>query len=274
MPVAKRYVVLLTCVLAAVFCYADAGPFSAEAYLRHVRFLASDEMQGRGNGSPELNKAAEYIAGQFAAAAVQPGGDDGTFFQKFQIATGSRLGPRNMLTFVIGGKEITAAIGKDYVPFGAGEKTALSGDVVFAGYGISSEENKYDDYKDVDVTDKIVLVMAHEPRETDPNSPFNGAEPTLHGEDNTKAQNAKYRGGARNPRRTGPGQSRRPVQGLAGNRRRSADRRARDRKFSGIARSRAAVAGPPGEEPRGPAEADRRGHDSADLCAAGCAGSY
>ena len=194
MPVRTRHLAPLICLMAAVSSTAATGPFSPDAYLRHVKYLASDEMQGRGNGTPELNRAAEYIAGQFAAAGVQPGGDEGTFFQKFLVATGSRLGPGNTLTFVIGGKEVASTLGRDYVPFGAGEKTSLSGDVVFAGYGISSEDNKYDDYKDFDVTDKIVLVMAHEPRENDPASPFSGAEPTLHGEDNTKAQNAKYRG--------------------------------------------------------------------------------
>ncbi len=179
--------------LCTILSFAQTAPFAPEPYMRHVKYLSGDEMQGRGNGTPELDKAAEYIAERFADAGVQPAGDSGTFFQKFQVATGSRLGPRNILTFATGGQQVTAALGRDYVPFGAGEKTDLSGDVVFAGYGISSDENKYDDYKDFDVTDKVVLVMAHEPRENDPASPFNGAEPTLYGEDNTKAQNAKYR---------------------------------------------------------------------------------
>ncbi len=173
--------------------YAASYKFQPDAYLRHVKFLASDELEGRGNGTPGLEKAADYIASEFKSGGLQPAGDDGTFFQKFMISTGSQLGPGNKLTFRIGEKIINASLGKDFVPFAVGEKNSLSGDIVFAGYGITAEEYHYDDYKDLDPTDKIVLVMAHEPREKDDQSPFNGKEITLHGQDNPKAINAKYR---------------------------------------------------------------------------------
>src|SRR5512140_2038163 len=107
---ARKTCLALTLWLCAVLAFAQTAPFTPDAYLRHVKYLAGDEMQGRGNGTPELNKAAEYIAGRFAAAGVQPGGDDGTFFQTFLVATGSRLGPRNTLAFVIGGKQVAATL--------------------------------------------------------------------------------------------------------------------------------------------------------------------
>ncbi|WKZ12419.1 MAG: M20/M25/M40 family metallo-hydrolase [Gammaproteobacteria bacterium] len=65
--------------------------FSADAFMNHVRFLAAPEREGRGFGSAGLEAAAEYIAQQFKAAGLQPGGDNGTFFQNF-TATG---GPDN-----------------------------------------------------------------------------------------------------------------------------------------------------------------------------------
>ncbi|MCH9030520.1 MAG: M20/M25/M40 family metallo-hydrolase [Bacteroidetes bacterium] len=55
--------------------------FSAEQMMEHVKFLASDDLKGRGLGTEELDKAAQYIADQFNAAGLQPAGDDGTFFQ-------------------------------------------------------------------------------------------------------------------------------------------------------------------------------------------------
>ena len=55
--------------------------FSAEKMLEHVKFLASDDLKGRGLGTEELDKAAQYIGDQFKAAGLQPAGDDGTFFQ-------------------------------------------------------------------------------------------------------------------------------------------------------------------------------------------------
>ena len=174
--------------------FAASPRFQSEPYLQHVKYLASDELKGRGNGTPELERAAEYIAHQYHAAGLQPAGDNGTFFQSFQLTTGSRLGPNNRLTLFAGHESFEAALQRDFVPIVIGERTTVKGEVVFAGYGITAEEHNYDDYKNLDVTDKIVLALAHEPRENEAGSPFNGQEPTLHGHDNTKALNAKFRG--------------------------------------------------------------------------------
>ncbi len=180
--------------LLALSCFGATHAFRPDDYMRHVRFLASDALEGRGNGTPELNRAAQYIAGEFKSYGLTPVGDDGTFFQKFQLNTGSRLGPANRLTFRIGDKTLDASFRRDFMPFAFGDKAGTGGDLVFAGYGISAEEYKYDDYNGLDPTGKVVLVLAHEPRESDTSSPFAGKELTLHGHDNMKVQNAKYRG--------------------------------------------------------------------------------
>jgi aminopeptidase YwaD len=184
---------LLFCLLISLSGLGLPAEFRQADYLRHVKYLAGDALQGRGNGTPGLEKAATYIAKEFRSYGLQPYGDHGSYFQKFVVTTGSRLGPGNKLTIQKGEVSTAAVLNKDFVPFAIGDNTSVSGEVVFAGYGITADEYHYDDYKDVDVTDKIVLVMAHEPRETDPDSPFNGKEPTLLGLDNTKAINAKYR---------------------------------------------------------------------------------
>jgi hypothetical protein len=75
--------------------------FSAEKMLEHVKFLASDELQGRGLGSQELNNAAQYIADQFTAAGLQPAGDEGTFFQQWTENVGKE-GKQFTLINVIG----------------------------------------------------------------------------------------------------------------------------------------------------------------------------
>lgn len=62
--------------------------WSAEQLTRHVNFLAAPEREGRGFGSAGLDAAAEYIKEQFAAAKLQPGGDDGSFFQSFTAKGG------------------------------------------------------------------------------------------------------------------------------------------------------------------------------------------
>ncbi len=184
-------IIALTLALAS---FAAAPSFNAATYLSHVKYLASDELQGRGNGTPELDKAAAYIASQFKSAGVQPGGDNGTYFQKFMVATGSQLGPGNKLTLVVGQETLAESVSKDFYPIGVGDKTSVSGPVVFAGYGITAQEYNYNDYKGFDPTDKIVLVLADEPGENDANSPFNGKEMTLHASDNSKVSNAKLTG--------------------------------------------------------------------------------
>ena len=189
----KKLMLGLACAALAVSAAAQSDRFDAGSYLRHVRYLAGDELKGRANGSPELNKAADYIAKEFRAAGLAPGGSDGWYFQEFETVTGSELGPKNRLTIRAGTRSIKAALRKEYMPIGTDGATQLSGLVVFAGYGITAEEYGYDDYKDLDVADKVVLVLAHEPLENDNASPFDGKIMTLHGQDNTKAINAKYR---------------------------------------------------------------------------------
>jgi aminopeptidase YwaD len=185
--------VLSACLLFAVAGFSATHTFVSDQYMRHVKYLASDQLAGRANGTPEMNKAADYIAKAFKSAKLKPGGDSGSYFQRFMLTTGSKLGPGNKLTLRVGDRTVQANVNKDFLPFSFGDKTNISGEIVFAGYGITAGEYKYDDYKDLDVTDKIVLVMTHEPRENDPASPFNGKEATQYSEDNTKAINAKYR---------------------------------------------------------------------------------
>ncbi len=62
--------------------------FSQRAIMEHVNWLASPERAGRGLGTPELDEAAEYIRQRFESAGLQPGGDDGTWFQHFIVAEG------------------------------------------------------------------------------------------------------------------------------------------------------------------------------------------
>src|SRR5437870_11911900 len=56
---------------------------SASRYFEHVKYLSRDEMKGRGDGSPELDKAADYIASQFRTSGLRPMGDNNTFLQGF-----------------------------------------------------------------------------------------------------------------------------------------------------------------------------------------------
>src|SRR6266704_3172386 len=86
--------------------------FSSSRYFDHVKYLASDDMKGRGNGTPELNKAADYIASQFRLWGLRPMGDNNTYFQQFELTTGATVGADNELQ--INGTSLT--INEDFVP--------------------------------------------------------------------------------------------------------------------------------------------------------------
>lgn len=173
--------------VAAIDAVADLAP---DRYMQHVTYLARDEMKGRGNGSPELDEAAEYIASQFRVWGLRPAGDDGTFFQKFELTTGARFGPKNELSF----NGTTLKINQDFVPISFSSTAEFEGPAVFAGYGITAPELHYDDYGGIDVTDKIVIAFRHEPQELDATSPFSGTNFTPHATFINKAINARQHG--------------------------------------------------------------------------------
>ncbi|MBI3047219.1 MAG: M28 family peptidase [Acidobacteria bacterium] len=161
-----------------------------ERYMKHVTYLASEAMKGRGNGLAELDEAAEYIASQFRVSGLRPLGDEGTFFQRFEVTTGAQLGLRNELVF--NGSALT--LNDDFVPISFSNTAAFQGPVVFVGYGITAPELQYDDYRGINVTNKIVIAFRHEPQELDAKSPFNGTNATRHASFINKAINARQHG--------------------------------------------------------------------------------
>lgn len=136
---------------------------AVERYMEHVRFLASPEMRGRGPGMPELDEAADYIAGRFRELGLQPAGDDGSFLQPFEVTTGASMGEDNSMRVERPRGVSELEVGKDFIPINFSASGEVEGEVVFAGYGASAEELGYDDYFHFDVTDKIVLVLRYEP---------------------------------------------------------------------------------------------------------------
>ncbi len=176
--------------VAAAGCWAGAD---AQRYLRDLRQLAAPAMKGRGDGTPELEKAARYIAGQFQAAGLEPLNGK-SYFQPFTVSIGATLGPDNLFEVRLGAEARRLRPGEDFLPFSFSARSTVSGGVVFAGYGITAPEYKYDDYAHLDVKDKIVLVLRHEPQEFDEKSVFLGKTFTRHAEFINKAINARNRG--------------------------------------------------------------------------------
>ena len=191
----KRRVLAAALIPAAlVWAASVSAPFSAADYIRHVKYLASDDLKGRGDGSPELNQAARYIADEFRTFGLKPVNGK-SYFQDFQLTTNARLGPKNSLVYLVDGRTKTLEPKRDFVPFNfSSSGDTPQGGVVFAGYGITAPEYHYDDYAGVDVRDKYVLILRHEPQELDDSSVFAGRNFTSHAQFASKAVNAKMHG--------------------------------------------------------------------------------
>ncbi len=168
--------------------------FSPEEFLAPVKFLASDELRGRGDGTRQLDAAADYIARRFRAFGLRPAGDNRTYLQHFMMTVGAKLGPKNSLAYESGGTRKTFALEQDFIPFSFSESITLEAPMVFAGYGITAPEYHYDDYKGIDASGKIVLVLRHEPQENDEKSVFAGKQFTTHADMVSKAINARDHG--------------------------------------------------------------------------------
>ena len=187
----RSFAVLLGALPLACISLTSAD-IKADAYLDHVKYLASDPLKGRATGTPQLEKAAKYIAGEFKKAGLQP--VNGMWLQPFSVTTSAKLGRGNRLAVTVRGRTTHFKSGSDFLPFGFSEAGKVSGELVFAGYGITAAELNYDDYAGLDVKDKIVLVLRHEPQEFDEKSKFDGITMTLHSQFTSKASNARLHG--------------------------------------------------------------------------------
>lgn len=159
---------------------------------KHIDFLASDELKGRNTPSPGLDSAAVYIANEFATLGIEK--VKGSYFQDIPLCTKDLDCDNTYLRISIGDKEKDFLLKTDFNPLEMTKDGKVSSEVVFAGYGITAPEYGYDDYKNLDVTGKIVFVMKHEPGEKDINSVFNGDKDTEHSLLTKKIKNAQAHG--------------------------------------------------------------------------------
>jgi len=175
---------------------ADVQP---DQYFAHVKYLASPQLKGRATGSPEIEKAAAYIAEQFHSFGLQPlagksAADAKNFELAFPAELGAKLGRDNSFSYRDGKPKETLREGQDFVPFTFSTNGKFHGQVVFAGYGITAKEHNYDDYAGIEVKDKLVLILRHEPQENNPKSVFGGKRLTSHATFIDKMMNAKNHG--------------------------------------------------------------------------------
>ncbi len=187
----KKFLILILAVLlSSCFYTRTTSPQIEEKDIYfHLKYIASDELEGRRAGTRGAELASDYIAKQFKKFGLKPAGDKGTYFQYFDFVSDVKLGDSNFVSFKINKDEIKLNFKSDFVPLSFSESGKIKGDVIFAGYGITAPEQNYDDYNGIDVQGKIVMLLKGTPDGYKAHSPFEKYLPLRY-----KVSNAQSKG--------------------------------------------------------------------------------
>ncbi len=174
-----------------------------DGLLAHIKVLASDEFEGRAPGTKGEELSVKYITDQFKQIGLKPGNPDGTYTQEVPLA-GIKSEPR--MSFTVGDKTIDLKNPDDFVASSARLQPEIKidkSDVIFVGYGVVAPEYGWDDYKDVNVRGKTILMLIGDPPVPDPKDPsklddkmFKGKAMTYYGRWTYKYEIAAQKGAA------------------------------------------------------------------------------
>ena len=178
-----------------------AAPVSIDAarLSEHARVLSDDSFQGRGIATPAEEMTVRYLSEQYAAAGFQPGGENGGWTQDVTLNRFTASNFRGM-QFEVGGETIPLAQGQQITVSTRlpGRHVMLSDTpLVFVGYGIDAPERNWDDFKDVDVRGKVIVVLVNDADFEQPElNTFNGRAMTYYGRWTYKYEEAARQGAA------------------------------------------------------------------------------
>jgi hypothetical protein len=170
----------------------------SESNLRsNLTFIAGEGLAGRMSLQPGDDAAAEWVVSEFAKAGLRPAANDGSGKPSFlQAVPLIEYEPDPSATSLSLSRKDGAQQQwhTPVVSCAFRENVDVTGGIVYVGYGITAPELNYDDYANVDVRGKIVLLMEHEPQEDDPKSIFNGTGNTRYATSRVKLLNAQKHG--------------------------------------------------------------------------------
>ena len=200
-----RMFVMVCSLLALVGCQGasddapDAAPavaagISADTLLAEVERLASDAFEGRAPGSEGETRTIAYLREQFSALGLAPGNPDGTWVQNVPLV-GITPTEGDTMTVSRGDDTRTLEPGADYVAYTKRvvDQVEVDAEFVFVGYGAVAPEYDWNDFKDVDVTGKILLFLVNDPPSEDL---FGGQAMTYYGRWTYKHEIAAEKGAA------------------------------------------------------------------------------
>ena len=163
----------------------------------HVRYLSHDLLEGRGTGQRGGDIAAEYIGTQFAEYGLKPAGDHGTYMQKVPLVGVTTMPSTTFSIVPKQGEPMDLKPLDEYVAYDQTQQAQsdVDANIVYVGYGIEAPEYNWNDYKDVDVRGKVLLMLVNEPGSDDPKF-FKGRALTYYGRWTYKYEEAARKGAA------------------------------------------------------------------------------
>ncbi|MCI0488213.1 MAG: M28 family peptidase [Blastocatellia bacterium] len=176
---------------------------TADGLLQHTKVLSSDEYEGRAPGTKGEELTVSYLTEQFKRLGLKPGNPDGTYTQKVPLVG---FKAESSASFNAAGKKMDLEFPNDYVAVSRRfipEVKVENSDIVFVGYGVVAPEYGWNDYKDVDVKGKTIVMLVNDPAIPDPNDPskldekmFKGQAMTYYGRWTYKYEIASEKGAA------------------------------------------------------------------------------
>lgn len=163
-----------------------------------IEYMSSDAMGGRKPGTPGIKLCEDFLVAEYKKIGLKPL-ENGTYLQEFGVG-GTRIVLEDKTELTLtgpNGAELKLELGKDYQQLTARRGFDLDAELVFVGYGIKADEHNYNEYANVDVEGKIVVLIRMEPQVDDPDSVFDGEETSRHSSGRgkiTAARNARAAG--------------------------------------------------------------------------------
>lgn len=158
----KKFILLPTILLLVSTSFAQ---ISADEILKHIKVLASDEYEGRSPGSKGETLTVNYLTDQLKRLGLQPGNPNGTYTQRVPLVGFTAHSP--VASFMVGNKKVETEFPKNFVIVSrrqvAEEIKVENSDIVFVGYGVVAPEYGWDDFKDVDVKGKTIVMLVNDP---------------------------------------------------------------------------------------------------------------
>lgn len=142
-----------------------ARQITSEDITAHIRTLSSDAFEGRGPATRGDKKTQEYLRAELESLGIKPGAPGGGWIQEVPLVGMTTQAPQT-LTLAYGDKRLTLKNHDDFIANAGQQKSSISikdAEIVFVGYGIDAPEYNWNDFKDVDVKGKILLVMNDNP---------------------------------------------------------------------------------------------------------------